>query len=168
MLNAMTNFNDYEIFLHACCGNEHAATMLKQLTDYAHVMDDLTDRDLTVSIDHAMQVMWEYAVALPANPFYREHRAQIDALVAVAAANWKAATHIEREFENGLTDRLHVAYIIRSGYIDLVAYCAHVIGGPEWAAQVALKVRTINQDETPEAFKRNLEAEIAARKAGEH
>lgn len=161
----MTLETDMDLFLWACKGDRDAAMVLKMLTDAADVWDNMVDGDQDVPMLDARTSFHNILVDLPANPFYRAHREAIEAIVAVGAANWKAATGIERMYESGVTDKLHVAYIIRSSYFDLVTYCAHVLGGPAWAEKVALKARAMNHAETFSNFVGSLDTEIAARRA---
>jgi len=157
---------DMDLFLWACKGDHDAAHVLKILTDAADTWDNVEDQDVPATQVELSRTFTNLMVRLPANPFYQRHRSAIEAIIGIAHANWRAANKIERDYEHGITDKLHVAYIIRSSYFDLVTYCAHVIGGPDWAEEVALKARSMNQHETFPAFVNSLDAEIAARRAG--
>ncbi len=139
-------------------GDADAAHLLLLLTDAAHAWDDVVDGDKPLdrgALDRAFQAL---VLDIPANPFYRAHRDRLEPLIQQAAINWKVATAIERE-----PGPKHVAYILRSSYIDLIGQVALLTGGPAWAIEVTRRVRELNQDETMDDYLNNLAIEAHAR-----
>ena len=159
----MEGASDTELFRWAARDDVDAAAYLKVVTDAAHVLDDLVDLDRRARPCDVLEALYAGLVGIPANPFYRAHRDVLDAVQAVAWANWHVATALERD-----NAHLHVAYIIRSSYIDLVVHVAAIVGGPEWAAIVARRIRIINQDETFEQYLDGLTRESNLRDNGGH
>lgn len=156
---AVTPTDEIQLFQWAAKGDFCAARFLQQITDAAHAWDDVVDGDVPLdrgALDAAFRAL---VLEIPANPFYRTHRDSLEPLISQAAINWQVATEIERE--PGAPK--HVAYILRSSYIDLVSHVALLVGGPTWAAVVARRVREINQDETMDDYLANLDRERAAR-----
>jgi hypothetical protein len=45
-----------------------------------------------------------------------------------------------------------IAFILRSTYVDLVTICAYLVGGREWAVQVALEARRDTSAEGWDAY----------------
>lgn len=158
----MTPADELKLFQWAAKGDQAAAAFLQAITDAAHVWDDVVDGDVPVppeSIDGAFEAL---VLIVPANPFYRQHRASLDPLIQQAALNWRVATAIERDADAPK----HVSYILRSSYIDLIGQVALLTGGPLWAVEVITQVRLLNQDETMDDYLTNLDRERAARGEG--
>lgn len=158
----MTPTDEIQLFQWAAKGDMDAALFLKAVTDAAHAWDDVVDADVRLDRSTIAKAFQALVLVIPANPFYRTHRASLDPLIQQAALNWLVATEIEREPGGPL----HVAYILRSSYIDLVAHVALLTGGPLWAQSVCRHVREINQTETMDDYLTNLDRERAARGEG--
>ena len=155
----MTAAEEYALFLAAACGDEHAAIFLQQITDAAHAWDDVVDGDRPLDravLDAAFRAL---VIDIPANPFYRTHRASLEPIVLQAALNWQVATAIERD----PCVPKQAAYILRSSYIDLVGHVALLTGGPAHARDTIRQVRLLNQDESYSEYLTNLAAEAHAR-----
>lgn len=155
----MSPAEELALFTWAACGNADAGRFLQQITDAAHAWDDVVDGDVPLdraALDAAFRAL---VLDIPANPFYRAHRASLEPLIAQAALNWQVATAIERD----PCAPKQVAYIVRSSYIDLVGQVALLTGGPLWAVEVIRRVRTLNQSESFSEYLTNLAAEAQAR-----
>lgn len=156
----MSRDDEFSLYRWAAKGDEAAAAFLLALTDAAHVWDDVVDGDVPLdraALDGAFRTL----VLLPADPFYRAHRERLEPIVLQAAINWQAATAIERA-----GGALHVAYILRSAYIDLISAVALLTGGAAWAVEVSRTVRTINHTETFDDYLEALAREASARGEG--
>lgn len=158
----MTPTDEIQLFQWAAKGDMDAALFLKAVTDAAHTWDDVVDADVPLDRCALAAALRALVLDIPANPFYRAHRASLDPLIQQAALNWLVATEIERESSGPL----HIAYILRSSYIDLVAHVALLAGGPLWAQTVCRHVRELNQDESMDDYLTNLDRERAARGEG--
>ncbi|MGA0588095.1 hypothetical protein ACO2Q2_13340 [Dyella sp. KRB-257] len=158
----MTPEHEIELFRWAARGDEAAAHFLKAITDAAHAWDDVVDADVPLDRCAIHEAFRALVLVVPANRFYRLHRDSLEPLIQQAAINWLVATDIEREPGGAM----HVAYILRSSYIDLVAHVALLTGGPDWARSVCRHVREMNQSETFDDYLTNLDRERAARGEG--
>lgn len=141
-------------------GNQAAADFLDAVTEVAHFWDDLIDGDRALGADEIHARMFDALVTLPRNQFYRDNFSGLNATLAVAAANWQAATRMERE---GEAEKLKIAYILRSSYADLVTHAALIVGGPEWARKVAYAVRLETHAEQFDGYLTGLREEAQAR-----
>lgn len=141
-------------------GNQSAADFLDTVTEVAHFWDDLIDGDKKLGDAEIHARMFDAMVTLPRNAFYRDNFTGLNATLAVAAANWQAATKMERE---GDAAKLNIAFILRSSYADLVTHAALIVGGPEWAQQVAYAVRLETHAEQFDGYLTALREEGMAR-----
>lgn len=155
----MTIDEQLTLFRWAAKGDNAAALFLLAITDAAHAWDDVVDGDRELERAVLAQAFQALVLEIPANAFYRAHRASLDPLIQQAAVNWLVATDIERD----ASAPKHVAYILRSTYIDLIAHVALLTGGPLWAQLVCRRVRELNQDETFDDYLHELTAEAHAR-----
>lgn len=155
----MTTDEQIELFRWAAKGDADAADFLLAITDAAHAWDDVVDADKPLDRGALSAAFHALVLEIPANPFYRTHRASIDPLIQQAAVNWLVATGIERDPKAPK----HVGYILRSTYIDLITHAALLTGGPLWAQLVCRRVRELNQDETFDDYLNELTAEARAR-----
>lgn len=158
----MTTDEELTLFRWAAQGDHHAAAFLLAITDAAHAWDDVVDGDKPLERKTLAAAFQALVLDVPTNPFYRAHRASLEPLIQQAAVNWLVATDIERDAKAPK----HVAYILRSSYVDLIAHVALLVGGALWAQLVCRRVRELNQDETYDDYMRELTTEAHAR-AGE-
>lgn len=155
----MTTDEQLTLFRWAAQGNHDAAAFLLAITDAAHAWDDVVDGDRELDRAALAAAFQALVLEIPANPFYRAHRASLEPLIQQAAINWLVATDIERDAQAPK----HVAYILRSSYIDLIAHVALLTGGALWSQLVCRRVRELNHDETFDDYLRELTAEAHAR-----
>lgn len=143
-----------EILSDAVCGDRDAIMFLRCISLIAHTWDDLHDRDREVSNPDIDKAFWTALIELPSNEFYRANEAVLRPLLAQSIINWQIANKLEANDE-----RLEIAYIIRSSYIDLAVMCALIIGGAEHASGVGVALRMWNHGETPKEYLDHLKAE---------
>lgn len=144
-----------------CKGHPDAIRFLEDITDILHVWDDLVDKDKPLTDDQINQTMWKVLIDLPRNTFYAANFASLNTLLATAIVNWEVATRMERDPSG--PDDLHIAFILRSSYIDLVLGVALIVGGREHALEMMLPARRMWHNEGFEGYCRALEMEAKAR-----
>jgi hypothetical protein len=125
-------------------GHTDAIAFLETVLDAAHVCDDLTDRDATVTTATVQQTFWALLFDLQRNPFYQAHFAMLNSVLQLGFLNWEIANQLEVD---RTPEALHVAFILRSSYLDLITMCAFLIGGHTWAVQVGLDARRYATEE---------------------
>lgn len=130
-------------------GDVQAIAFCDAFSRIVHLWDDLIDRDRTPADDEIHAAFYSALVSLPRNPFYRANFEFLNSLIVNAINQWHAANWLEKHGEGH--EKL-VAFVIRSSYADLTTHCAHLIGGPEWAKQVAVEVRQSTHGEGLEKY----------------
>jgi hypothetical protein len=144
----------------ATLGNADALGFLNHVSEIAHTWDDLHDGDKKVSKQQIAEAFWMALITIPQNPFYRANESTLRPLLATSILNWQIANQLEDGDE-----RLEIAYIIRSSYIDIALMCALLLGGKEHAASVGVGLRQWNHGETPSQYLENLKTQRAAQGA---
>jgi hypothetical protein len=153
---------EHDQAVHAVCrGNADAIRFLEDITEVLHLWDDLVDKDKELPDEVINRAMWKALVDLPRNPFYAQNFATLNTLLVAAIVNWEVATQMERK-QTGKDD-LHIAFILRSSYIDLVLGTAIIIGGREHAISMMLPARRLWHDEGFLGYRAALESEEIAR-----
>lgn len=145
--------------------NESATQFIEIITDVLHLWDDLIDKDKKLPDKEINEKMWLAIVSLPINQFYRENFTVLHPILINAIQNWHTANSYEKRFlSGGSEDLLHVSFIIRSSYCELLTMCATLVGGPDWGHEVSLAVRDRWHDETFSGYKASLLKEQEDRK----
>lgn len=119
-------------------GNRQAYDFLTTMFNVLHFWDDLIDRERELDPVEINRSMWDALITIPENPFYCQNFASLMPVLKVAIFNWHAANAMERS-EDSLDKQ--IAFVLRSTYVDLVTVCAYIVGGRDWAAEVALEAR---------------------------
>ena len=153
-------YSDMRARLFAFVPNESAVDFLDGMIGIAHLWDDLIDRDKPVTDDAINQAFWFMLVDLPRNEFYQAHFNALNPIVMVSFMNWQAATLMERA---GTNDDKHIAFILRSAYVDLVTQCALIVGGKDWASKAVIEIRRFAHCEGFEKYLDSLQTETNAR-----
>ena len=158
-------FADKQQTLDLVKGNKHAADFIELIVTILHFWDDLIDKDKALSDTEINAHMFNVLVTLPRNPFYAANFSALNVILTNSITNWQVANRLERE---GDEYEKHIAYILRSSYVDLITHAGLLVGGPEWAQYVGHKIRCHAHAEGYEGYLSNLEAEQSARAAKEN
>jgi hypothetical protein len=137
-------------------GNQLACQFIEQLTEMAHLWDDLVDRDRPIQPEVIHQAFWDLLIALPRNTFYVQNFALLNSLIQQAILNWHIANTMEGTDDD--VDK-QIAFILRSSYVDLITACAWILGGEKWAIHVGCEVRRQTSREGYAAYVAHLRAE---------
>lgn len=127
-----------EMHLRMVRGNRSAYDFLTTMFQVLHFWDDLIDRDREVVPEEVNRCMWDALVTIPENVFFQQNFGQLMPLLKTAIWNWQAANVMEASQES--LDK-QIAFVLRSTYVDLVSMCAYIVGGRDWAHEVALEAR---------------------------
>jgi len=133
-------------------GNKQAFDFLTTMFGVLHFWDDLIDRERELEPAEVNRSMWDALVTLPENPFYFQNFHAISPVLKVAIFNWHAANAMEKTSDD--LDK-QIAFVLRSTYVDLVSVCAYIVGGRDWATEVALEAR---RETSQEGFPAYLDA----------
>ncbi|WP_418131476.1 hypothetical protein [Variovorax sp. 278MFTsu5.1] len=137
-------------------GDREAAAFLEMLFAVVHLWDDLVDGDKQADTS---LMMFGALIALPRDPFYQRHFAMLSPLMEMAMLNWLTANELERT--NSAADK-RIAFITRSDYLNVALMSARIVGGWDWAREVAATARRQFHIEGYEAYIENLRAQFAA------
>lgn len=137
-------------------GHGAACDFILQLFAVLHVWDDLIDRDKPISTKDVHTALWHALISLPRNRFYAENFSLLNGLLQTAILNWHVANRFEAE--DDAVGR-HVAFVIRSTYVDLVTMCAWIVGGNDWALTVGYEARKHASSEGMIAYLESLQRE---------
>ncbi len=141
--------DDREYLLHAYKGNADAVALVLAIAEISHTWDDLIDRDKPVSDAQINRAFGIALLELPKNPFYQAHCLELLPVMTTGTLNWQTAN----EYEKTKDHEAHaLAHVLRYGIADLVLFIAYLIGGQEWAKQVAPELRRISQKDTLENY----------------
>ena len=138
-----------EMHLRMVRGNRAAYDFLTTMFEVLHFWDDLIDGDREVPAEEINRSMWNVLVTIPENLFFHQNFSQLMPLLKTAIWNWQAANVMERSGDD-LDKR--IAFILRSTYVDMVSMCAYIVGGRDWAHEVALEARRQTSNEGWEAY----------------
>lgn len=134
--------NQREMLSWALKGDEAAVEFIEALGAISQVWDDLVDGDAvpTAGIHGAFRLA---LVTLPGNPFYQTFQHKLVPVMDAAILDWMTATAIEKQSQ----EAARLAYVLRDSLAGVVVYCASLLGGAEWALEVAPRIRGAVHDE---------------------
>ena len=124
--------------LHEWLQHEEAVHFIETTFAIFHTCDDITDGDKQVSVALVQDAFLAALVTLPRNPFYMTHFAQLNTVIHLAIVNWQVANRLET---SAVQHGKHLAYVLRSSYVDLVTMCAMILYGTEKATKIAYEAR---------------------------
>lgn len=104
---------------------------LCSLFEAIQLFDDVADGD-SVSRETLNSVIFTTFAGLVNNPFFAGHAVQLSALLETQILKWQASDVAER---NGRADEK--SFVWRSGFYDVVLYCASVVHGHTKASGMA-------------------------------
>lgn len=149
--------DEADLFARWCRGDPYAVRLLLDLGAITQVWDDAVDGDRTLTREAVDGAFIRALTALPRNPFWLRHQADLLPLLEAWIIDWQTATDIERAAAGGMPDPLlrpllRVAWLIRDSSAAIIIKCAAIIGGWEWAREVSLQVREHLHDEPFEDY----------------
>lgn len=128
-------------------GELDAVRLCLDLLYVAHIWDDLIDKDRP---RHDNEINTAFRIALfdiPSNQFYFQNQGALKTLILNGILQWQDSNILEKGSEHDQ----HLAWMLRDGFLDIFSYCAYLIGGPEWVAQIGPDLRRVNE-ETIESY----------------
>ncbi len=141
--------DDRQYLLYAYQGNADAVDLVLAIAEISHCWDDLVDKDKPVSDAQINRAFSIALLELPKNPFYQAHCLDLLPVMTTGALNWLTAN----EYEKTQDKEAHaLAHVMRYGIAELVLFIAYIIGGQEWAQQVAPELRRRSQKDTLENY----------------
>lgn len=145
----MPKTDDREYLLHAYRGNSDAVDLVLDIAEISHTWDDLIDRDKPVEDARINRAFAISLLEIPKNPFYQAHYLELLPVMTTGALNWLTANEYEKQQDK---EAHALAHVLRYGIADIALYVAYLIGGMEWAQQVAPELRRRSQRDTLEHY----------------
>jgi len=157
----MTEFAEREqaAFLRWAQGDRHAAQLMSTLAYISQIADDFVDGD--VSKEEAspkmVSLLAHALYQVPLNPFLRRHVQDLAPLMASSAVYWGASNKWNQDKQR---EARMYGFVYRDCLEQVITGIAGIIGGVDWAGQVALeqyelwhrpKIQTFEQWESEEA-----------------
>lgn len=118
-------------------GNTAAMKFCADMTEVAHVWDDLVDADKPVSSVKADVAFRKMMLEIPSNEFYRANFGFLHPVIVMIWAQWTAANGMETHPFKGDREK---AFMLRASLYQLFHACAVLCGGLDWAAQIGPEV----------------------------
>lgn len=160
--------DDREYMLMAFKGDQAAVDLVLSVAAIAGTWDDLIDQDKPVAESSINRVFTACLLDLPINPFYQKHCGALLPVLATSIINYQIAN----QYERGTDVEGHVlAHTLRYSIADLPSFIAYLIGGMEWAAQVAPELRRRSQKDTISNYLceiKNKQADRSAQEVNKH
>jgi len=146
---AMRDQETVDRFRHFFRGNEDAVALAMMVIRVADVWDDLIDKDQEVRDEDITQAFTMTLCGMPRNRFYRQHMDEIVPMLELSVVNWLTANHFE---QGGERRALEIAHVIRHGVGDLFVHMARLIGGLQWAIEVAPEIKLVVHNDTLDEY----------------
>jgi len=141
--------DDRQYLLHAYQGNTDAVDLVLRIAEISHTWDDLVDRDKPVTDAQINRAFSIALLELPKNQFYQAHCLDLLPVMTTGTLNWLTANEYEKQQDK---EAHALAHVLRYGIADLALFIAYLIGGQEWAQQVAPELRRRSQRDTLENY----------------
>lgn len=126
-----------EFLMRVLRGHSDAVRYCQVLFFVSQAWDDLVDNRDSVTTETINQAFRAALTVIPANPFFLEHAVRLTVLQDAAIVDWLDANTLAGTDELGT----HIAYVLRESVYSIVRHCAEIVGGSEWAQQVAPEIR---------------------------
>lgn len=133
-----------------CKDNVEAFQFCVMILDMVAIYDDIIDKDNVEHTDLQVHSMMHSALfGLPYNSFYQTNFALLNPIMLNSVANWRMANELEKT--KALPD-LHIAFIIRSSYSDILRMVAFIVGGDAHSIQAGIELRRYVHAEGMESY----------------
>jgi hypothetical protein len=139
-----------------CMGNADALSYCIMILDIVSTYDDVIDRDVEFNEQAVHSMMHNALFGLHYNKFYQANFNLLNGLMLNSVTNWRIANELERG--NTLSD-LHIAFIIRSSYADVLRMVAFIVGGDAHGLQAGIELRRYVHAEGMDSYLREQQGE---------
>jgi hypothetical protein len=131
------------MFRELCCSNEDAIHVCWSVFQFLHVIDDLVDRDVQVSVDTVGLTLLTFTEAVSANPFFQTNRDILLGALRVGVIEWLDS---ERwKLRPDVREQM-AAMVMKSQYQNFFFLVASLCGGITHMAACAQKYRQFQWD----------------------
>lgn len=137
--------SDREYLLSVYQGNNDAVDLVLAIAEVSHAWDDMIDRDKSLDDARINRAFTLALLEIPKNPFYQKHCLELLPVMTAGALNWFTANKYEAQDDK---EAHALAHVLRYGIADVALFVAYLIGGLDWAEQMAPDLRRRCQKDT--------------------
>lgn len=130
-----------QVLEEVCKGDPNAVGMCAAWYQFAHVLDDLVDRDKPVSPDEVGTLMLGVIEGLAGNPFFQANAAHLLPVMRLGALNWVESERL-RQSED-VREKLS-AEVYKSIYQEVFWLTAGLCGGVKHQLEMMRKHRRVD------------------------
>ena len=131
-------------------GNIDAVRFCKDLIALIHVWDDLIDRDVERTDNEINDAFRIALIEIPSNPFYRAYQNHFIPLIMNCILQWEDANKMEAGDD---LDNKKMAWMLRASVVQIISYCAFIIGGMEWSRKIGVSIREMYEEKLEDFLK---------------
>lgn len=140
-------------------GDEDAIAFCDLLYRVLHVWDDIVDGDKPLTASDVNGAFRAALVDLPMNRFFRKHADTLVPILSAGITAWEVSNVFERSDDRELWRKAHM---LRVHVGAVFVMCAELVGGREWATQVAPSMYDLVQGDTLAQYLDEMERKHAA------
>jgi len=133
-------------------GHPAAVDYVQTLARVSQVFDDVVDGDKPVTKSEMTRAVWDSLVAIPMNPFFREHIGTLAPMTQAFVQDWMDANVLEQ----GSDEDKNIAFVLRDNLYSIVIHMTHIIGGYEWATSWSPEIRRHIHEDSLIEYKEGL------------
>lgn len=134
-------------------GNVDAIRFCETLFRVSQVIDDLIDKDRSVSDRTIERSYWDAMIEIPSNPFYQRHLQTLVPLMQTAFNDWLDANTLENADDHGR----NIAFVLRDSVGNIACQVAYLVGGFDHMRSVSPLIRLHIHEDTLSDYKQELD-----------
>lgn len=131
------------MFRELCCGNEDAVHVCWSVFQFLHVIDDLVDKDVPVTVDTVGLSLLTFTEAVAANAFFQANRDILLGALRVGVIEWLDS---EKWKDRSDIREQMAALVLKSQYQNFFFLIASLCGGIAHMAAMTAKYRQYQWD----------------------
>lgn len=140
------SFDPETAFQEIARGDMSAFEFLRAIYTWAHVLDDLIDKDKPTGPEVTVWTQTQLIFTLADNAFFQRHKAFLLPVVLTSALAFLASE--ERKNSPDVMERI-AAQVLKSEYVNIFLAAAFCVGGWDHAALMSTKFRAYHFDAEP-------------------
>lgn len=140
------------------CGDQGALLFINAIYRVSHLWDDLIDKDKPLSKEQINSGFRNALIDIPSNPFFAAHAHRLIPVMSAGISAWQAANAFELTTDKRLWEMAHT---LRYFVATVIVTCAEIVGGGDWADEVAPRIWAEAHKDTLDNYFKELEARHA-------
>lgn len=140
---AKENPDAYNSLAVVCNGDLYALEFVWRCWNFFHLMDDLIDKDKSVSINEASRELFMFTQTIAMNPFFQNYKEQLMPFILNACNGWIVG---EEWAEFGSDSQKKLSPVLKCSDFNLYSYVGFLTGGWENMRNVDEKFRSYDKE----------------------